>query len=164
MRQAWRTGREQVVELNFPSPSGERHVEVCITPELRTDGSVQSLLTISRDLTEQRLAEAERTELYREIVAQQSRLSDHIVRLEQDRSNDLQRTARAIQAEHLTPRERDVLQRLVKGWTNPEIAADLQLTAGTVKNHVATILTKLDVNDRTQAAVRAVELGIAQPD
>jgi DNA-binding NarL/FixJ family response regulator len=53
---------------------------------------------------------------------------------------------------------------LAKGWTNPEIAKDLQLTAGTVKNHVATILTKLEVSDRTQAAVRAVELGIARPD
>jgi PAS domain S-box-containing protein len=164
MGQVWRSGHEQVAELNFPTPSGERHLEMRITPELRPAGSVQSLWTITRDLTEQREAEAERAELYREIVAQQSRLSDHIVRLEQDRAHGLQRAERAVQAEHLTPREREVVQRLAKGWTNPEIARDLQLTAGTVKNHVATILTKLDVTDRTQAAVRVVELGIALPD
>jgi DNA-binding NarL/FixJ family response regulator len=164
MHQTFRTGREQMAEFNCPSPTGERQFEVRISPELGADGSVQSVLTISRDLTGQREAEAERAELYREVVAQQSRLSDYILRMEQDRVHEQQRSVHALQAEHLTPRERDVLQRLAKGWTNPEIAKDLKLTAGTVKNHVATILTKLDVTDRTQAAVRAVELGIAMPE
>jgi RNA polymerase sigma factor (sigma-70 family) len=65
---------------------------------------------------------------------------------------------------HLTPREREVLRLLVRGWTNREIAAELNVSRGTVKNHVARILTTLDASDRTQAAVRAVELGITVSD
>jgi DNA-binding CsgD family transcriptional regulator len=78
----------------------------------------------------------------------------------QDRLHDRQSAARAIQAQHLTARQRDVLRLLARGWTNREIAAVLGLAPGTVKNHVADILEVLDASDRTQAAVRAVELGI----
>jgi DNA-binding NarL/FixJ family response regulator len=59
--------------------------------------------------------------------------------------------------ERLTPRERDVLQLVVEGHTNREIAARLSLSVGTVKIHVEHIIAKLGVADRTQAAVRAVE-------
>jgi DNA-binding NarL/FixJ family response regulator len=62
----------------------------------------------------------------------------------------------------LTERERQILPLLTVGWTNREIAAQLGLRVGTVKNQVARILEKLDVSDRTQAAVRAVELGLAK--
>jgi len=55
------------------------------------------------------------------------------------------------------------LRLLAAGWSNREIATQLGLQTGTVKNHVATILTKLDVNDRIQAAVRAVDLGLVEP-
>src|SRR5262249_21565751 len=60
----------------------------------------------------------------------------------------------------LTKRERVVLGLVAKGWTNREIAAELQLSAGSVKMHVERILAKLGVSHRTQAAVRAVEMGI----
>jgi DNA-binding NarL/FixJ family response regulator len=56
----------------------------------------------------------------------------------------------------LTEREREVLELLVEGYTNPEIADRLFLEVGTVKNHVHHILTKLDVPDR-QAAARYYE-------
>ena len=46
--------------------------------------------------------------------------------------------------------------------TAKEIADRLNLAEGTVKNHVTNILTKLDVRDRTQAAIRARQLGIVQ--
>jgi DNA-binding NarL/FixJ family response regulator len=69
----------------------------------------------------------------------------------------------AMRAEQLTEREREILRLLAAGWTNREIGAELGLTVGTVKNHVARILEKLDVSDRTQAAVRGVELGLAKP-
>jgi DNA-binding CsgD family transcriptional regulator len=87
-----------------------------------------------------------------------------LARLQQDRVREQQRVARAIQAEHLTSRQRDVLRLLARGWTNREIAAELGLAPGTVKNHVADILETLDASDRTQAAVRAVELGMIRPD
>jgi DNA-binding NarL/FixJ family response regulator len=63
----------------------------------------------------------------------------------------------------LTPREVEVLRLLAQGLTNREIAARLIVSVGTVKVHVERILAKLGVSDRTQAAVRAVTLGLASP-
>ena len=60
----------------------------------------------------------------------------------------------------LSPREREVLQLLTKGQTNREIARELTVSVSTVKIHVEHILDKLGVSDRTQAAVRAIELGL----
>jgi two-component system, NarL family, response regulator LiaR len=57
----------------------------------------------------------------------------------------------------LTPRERDVLRLIVRGQSNKEIAATLHVTEGTIKGYVSTILAKLDVADRTQAALYAVK-------
>lgn len=60
----------------------------------------------------------------------------------------------------LSPRECEVLQLLTQGQTNREIAGNLTLSVSTVKIHVVHILAKLGVSDRTQAAVRAIELGL----
>lgn len=57
----------------------------------------------------------------------------------------------------LTDREMDVLRLIAKGQSNKEIAASLNLTNGTVKGYVSTILGKLQVADRTQAALYAVK-------
>ncbi len=64
--------------------------------------------------------------------------------------------------EPLTPREREVLQLIVSGASNPEIAQKLFITVNTVKRHVTNILGKLEVSNRTQAAVRARELGLVE--
>ena len=66
----------------------------------------------------------------------------------------------ATAAAQLTAREYDVLRLVVQGQTNGEIAHDLRISRSTVKAHVEHILDKLGVSDRTQAAVRAVELGL----
>jgi DNA-binding NarL/FixJ family response regulator len=63
----------------------------------------------------------------------------------------------------ITPREAEVLRLLAQGRTNPQIAQDLTVSRGTVKIHVQSIIAKLGVSDRTQAAVRAIELGIFDP-
>jgi DNA-binding NarL/FixJ family response regulator len=60
----------------------------------------------------------------------------------------------------LSPREREILALLGTGASNKEIADRLNLAEGTVKNHVTNILSKLDVRDRTQAALRARQLGL----
>lgn len=60
----------------------------------------------------------------------------------------------------LSPREREILVLLGTALSNKEIAERLNLAEGTVKNHVTNVLTKLDVRDRTQAAVRARQLGL----
>jgi DNA-binding NarL/FixJ family response regulator len=59
--------------------------------------------------------------------------------------------------EPLTTKEKEVLAELVKGKSNKEIAADLGISETTVKTHVSNILHKLDVNDRTQAVIKAIE-------
>lgn len=63
-------------------------------------------------------------------------------------------------ADPLSEREVEVLRLLASGASNREIAAALVITEGTVKNHVTNILSKLGVSDRTQAALKARELGL----
>lgn len=63
-------------------------------------------------------------------------------------------------AEPLSERENDILRLVVTGASNKEIAAVLVITEGTVKNHLTNILAKLGVRDRTQAALKAKELGL----
>jgi DNA-binding NarL/FixJ family response regulator len=63
----------------------------------------------------------------------------------------------------LTKRELEVLRLLAQGQTNREIAQLLVLSTLTVKTHVQRIIGKLGVSDRTQAAVRAAELGLLAP-
>jgi DNA-binding NarL/FixJ family response regulator len=62
--------------------------------------------------------------------------------------------------EPLSPREREILALVAEGLTNREIGLRLSLSEGTVKNYVTTILQKLGVQDRTQAALRARDLGL----
>lgn len=62
--------------------------------------------------------------------------------------------------EPLSERELEILHLVAAGDSNKEIAAKLYITEGTVKNHVTNILGKLGVRDRTQAALRARELGL----
>lgn len=62
--------------------------------------------------------------------------------------------------EPLSDREIEVLQLVAQGFANREIAERLSLAEGTVKNYVSAIMQKLSVRDRTQAALRAHELGI----
>ena len=60
----------------------------------------------------------------------------------------------------LTPRELDVLRLLARGKTNREITQDLHLSLSTVKTHLEHLMVKLEVSDRTQAALKAIELGL----
>jgi two-component system, NarL family, response regulator LiaR len=64
--------------------------------------------------------------------------------------------------ERLTPREREVLQLLVEGCANKQIARRLRITEKTVKTHVSSILQKLEVADRTAAAVLAIRQGLVR--
>jgi DNA-binding NarL/FixJ family response regulator len=62
--------------------------------------------------------------------------------------------------EPLSERELEILQLIARGASNREIAASLFLAEGTVKNHVTSILGKLEVRDRTQAALKARDSGL----
>lgn len=62
----------------------------------------------------------------------------------------------------LSPREREVLELIVAGKSNKEIAADLGISRATVKFHVSVIFSRMGVEDRTQAAVAALQRGLVR--
>ncbi len=64
--------------------------------------------------------------------------------------------------ERLSPRELDVLRLVVEGMTNKDLGATLYITEDTAKKHVQNIIAKLQVSDRTQAAVKALRLGLVK--
>lgn len=71
-----------------------------------------------------------------------------------------EKLAQRVVSEELSSREVEVLERIVAGRANKEIASDLHITEATVKSHVNSLLGKLGANDRTQAAVLALQRGI----
>lgn len=85
----------------------------------------------------------------RKVLAEFSRLAPDAVR------------AGSSLSEPLSAREQEVLAGITRGLTNKEIATRLNLTEGTVKNYISVIFQKLGVTDRTQAALKARELGIS---
>jgi len=64
--------------------------------------------------------------------------------------------------EILTRREEEILRLMARGLTNSEIATQIYLSEGTVRNHVSAILSKLEVPDRTQAVIIAIKHGLDQ--
>ena len=121
-------------------------------------GAVGYLL---KDVTSDRLAEAIRSAARGEsflepsvaakVVAEFARLAD---------APHARQRANQMLIEPLSDREFEILHLVATGASNKEIAATLVITEGTVKNHVTSILGKLGVRDRTQAALKAKELGI----
>lgn len=80
------------------------------------------------------------------------------------RRDDPDTRARRERVENLlTGREREVLGHIARGHTNGRIAEELVLSVGTVKTHVHRIISKLEVSDRTQAAVYAIRTGLVSP-
>ncbi len=72
------------------------------------------------------------------------------------------RLSQRMAAPQLSPREREVLELIVKGRSNKEIGGDLGVAENTVKNHVKVVLEKMGVHDRVQAATRAIQRGMVR--
>jgi NarL family two-component system response regulator LiaR len=64
----------------------------------------------------------------------------------------------------LSEREVQILRLVAQGYTNQEIAAELQLSEKTVRNRLSEIFQKLHLNNRTQAALYAIREGLARPE
>jgi DNA-binding NarL/FixJ family response regulator len=79
-------------------------------------------------------------------------------------AGESRRAFRGTPAEPLTSREMEVMLLMKLGYTNRQIAQDLVISLGTAKNHVEHIIGKLGVSDRTQAVVKALELGVLDLD
>ncbi len=123
---------------------------------------------VLKDASNQRLLSAMRRALEGESPVDQELATQLIKRLasEAPQSAEPPMTERGAASTHpllkeLTPRELDVLVLVTQGKTNQEIAESLFITRATAKIHVHHIIRKLGVSDRTQAVVRAFELGLA---
>lgn len=88
----------------------------------------------------------------RKVMAEFRRMPDSLAGLDEKKASSL--------ADTLTEREMEVLRLLAEGRTNREIGSQLFLAEGTIKNYVSNILGKIEVRDRTQAALRGRELGL----
>ncbi len=120
---------------------------------------------ILKDAAGERLVEAVRRTLEGEAPLSEGLAMQLLQRLasEDGRSQPLPeaKKRRAPIPEELTPQEAEVLRLLAQGRTNPQIARTVLSSVSSVKIHVQNIIAKLGVSDRTQAAVRAIELGLA---
>ena len=101
----------------------------------------------------------------RAVAAGESRVDHHFLQSVLRKLNDAPThdlDAPHAYVEPLTPREMDVLQLMVEGLTNQAIAKMLGLSTYTVKGYVHNLFQKLNVNDRTQAVVKAIRRGLVK--
>ena len=94
----------------------------------------------------------------------EARLHPDIARKLMEQVAHQPRLAREVQEENLTEREREVIQLVAQGCSNQEIAKELVISEKTVKTHVSNILSKLQLEDRTQLAIYAIRKGLVNLD
>ncbi len=119
-------------------------------------GAVGYLL---KDVPSEQLAEAIRAAARGEAFIQPSVARKVVAKFARLTEREHRRREQPL-AEPLSARELEVLALVAGGFSNREIGERLFITEGTVKNHVSNVLAKLDVRDRTQAILRAQELGL----
>lgn len=112
---------------------------------------------LARDITYNQRTEQECMVVHNRVLAELEELRELIARLTATHQRQI---ATVVVEGQLTARERQILNMIARGWSNREIAAELGVSRGNVKNQVSRLLAKLDVSDRTQAATQAVRLGL----
>jgi RNA polymerase sigma factor (sigma-70 family) len=157
LRQVLRTGTPCTLDFEAPTVLGVRMFLTYVAPELDIDGRVQSVVLAARDITEHQRAQQQLLVVHGRIFAQLEVLHELMARSIAAHQQRLETVA--VEGK-LTSRERQIVNLIARGWSNQEIAAELGLSRGNVKNQVSRLLEKLDVSDRTQAAAKAVRLGL----
>jgi two-component system response regulator DegU len=122
----------------------------------------QAVAYLSKEVTGQQLISIIRRVAHGEHPINESltarpKLAEHV--LQQFQELSLQRETEAF-ISPLTPREIEILRYIAQGFLNKQIAAELGISEQTIKNHVTSILRKLNANARTEAVVVAIKQGL----
>jgi DNA-binding NarL/FixJ family response regulator len=169
-----------ILDFRMPEPSGleatrlihASHPEIQIlilTSHANPDYLFRAVLAGAAGYVLKETSNADFLDRIRRIMAGEPVLDPNVVRdymlraqTEKDTLDSPDAATDPIMGE-LTPKEREVIRLIALGNTNERIASRLYISTSTVKNHIESIFTKLGANDRTQAAVKAVQLGLLGP-
>ena len=157
---------DQELRIRLPDAEQDAWIRISAVPLRDQDQAVCGAVAIFTDVSRERqlvhslhTSARENTRLMVELQEAQRRHAELLASL---RPAESQPASSMGVIGRLSAREVDVLARIGHGQTNRQIGLALGLSPGTVKKHVEHILRKLGVGDRTQAAVRAAELGLAE--
>jgi two-component system, NarL family, response regulator DegU len=122
----------------------------------------QAVAYLSKEVTEQQIIEtikrvARGEHPINESLTNRPKLAEHVLQQFQELS---MRTETEAFISPLTPREIEILEYIAQGFLNKQIAAELGISEQTIKNHVTSILRKLNANARTEAVVVAIRQGL----
>jgi len=122
----------------------------------------QAVAYLNKEVTEQQLCEtirrvAKGEHPINENLTIRPKVAEHVLQQFQELSS---RTEAEAFISPLTPREIEILEYIAQGYLNKQIAAELGISEQTIKNHVTSILRKLNANARTEAVVVAIKQGL----
>jgi DNA-binding NarL/FixJ family response regulator len=126
----------------------------------------QAVAYLSKEVTANQLSEivrrvAKGEHPINESLTSRPRVAEHVLQQFQELSS---RSESQAFISPLTPREIEILQYIAQGYLNKQIAAELGISEQTIKNHVTSILRKLNANARTEAVVVAIKQGLISID
>jgi DNA-binding NarL/FixJ family response regulator len=122
----------------------------------------QAVAYLNKEVTEQQLIETIRRVArgehpINECLTNRPKVAEHVLQQFQELTS---RTEAEAFISPLTPREIEILEYIAQGYLNKQIAAELGISEQTIKNHVTSILRKLNANARTEAVVVAIKQGL----
>jgi DNA-binding NarL/FixJ family response regulator len=156
-------GFELTREIKRESPST---IVLVLTASEETDHLLEALKAgasgyVLKHVSPQQLVEAIRRVLIGEFPLNHEVAMQLLMRLVEERQQEKKEAAQKPSLpKSLSPREVEVLEHLARGLSNRQIARSLSISTSTVKNHVHHIINKLEVSDRVQAAILAMEYGL----
>lgn len=147
------------VPIKFHTKTGEPHNGLATFEIIELAGEL-CLLSLVLDVTERRRDEAELMQAVQAVMSDSDWFSRSFVeKLAQVRTKGKNPSHQA-ELKELTPREQQVLERVAQGYDNQQIAAELELSANTVRNYLANVFDKLGVHTRAEAVVWARARGL----